>query len=136
MKLLITNEFISFMCQHLSLHTHMHPYRIVGGSDAIGVRRPRGQSSTRRAGSGRNRGRRVGRWAARVSGLPAILVPERQAPEHFTPCGLQISTLHPLCLMHYVIGVSWNRWCLSTTIFLGYLDISCYPVRSNVKIYA
>jgi hypothetical protein len=28
------------------------------------------------------------------------LIRERQAPEHFTPYGLQIIKLRPLCLMH------------------------------------
>jgi hypothetical protein len=75
---------------------HMHSYRIVGGSDARGARRSRGRSSTGGAGLGRNRGQRAGCRVARVLESPAILIPKRQAPKHFTPCGLQIFNLCPL----------------------------------------
>jgi hypothetical protein len=61
----------------------------------------------------------------------------KASPGAFTPCGLQISTLYP-----FMFDALCYRSCLKPlmhiyySIFLDYHEISCYPVKSSIGIYA
>jgi hypothetical protein len=114
------------MCKHPSSHTHMHSYRIVRGSNASRVWSSRGGCVAGGAISGRTRGLGARRWSTRVLGPPTFVLSERQAPEHLLPMVCKYLTCVLLCLMHYVIGVAWNRWCISTILYS--LTTMIYPV--------
>jgi hypothetical protein len=125
------------MCKHPSLHTHMHPYRIGRGSDTRGVRSSRGGRAARGAISGRTRGRGARQLSSRVLESLAILVPKRQAPEHL----LFVVCKYLTCVLFMFVALCY-RSCLKPlihiyySIFLDYLDISRYPIKSSIGIYA